>query len=101
MGNIKEAGTLFNELKEKSKKEYVTNTLIGLSSAYLGDLDEAFDYFQKGYDDPEPFLLSLKYVTWVPVSLKADPRFKELLKKIGFPVNREETKNPGKLFASN
>ena len=101
MGNIKEAGTLFNELKEKSKKEYVTNTLIGLSSAYLGDLDEAFDYLQKGYDDPEPFLLSLKYVTWVPVSLKADPRFKELLKKIGFPVNREETKNPGKLFASN
>ena len=101
MGNIKEAGTLFNELKEKSKKEYVTNTLIGLSSAYLGDLDEAFDYFQKGYEDPEPFLLSLKYVTWVPVSLKTDPRFKELLKKIGFPVNREETKNPGKLFASN
>ncbi len=84
-GDVEKAHVLFNQLKEKSEKEYVTNTLIGLSSAYLGDFDEAFNYFQKGYDDPEPFLLSLKYGTWVPSSLKADPRYKELLKTISFP----------------
>jgi hypothetical protein len=30
-------------------------------------------------------LLSLKYEHWVPAALKADPRFKVLLDKIGFP----------------
>ena len=101
IGNIEKARTLFGELKEKSEKEYVTNTLIGLTAAYLGDFDEAFEYFQKAYDDPEPVLLSLKHEPWIPSSLKADPRYHELLKKIGFPDILEKTKTMDKILTSN
>ncbi len=36
IGNIEKARTLFGELKEKSEKEYVTNTLIGFNSSIPG-----------------------------------------------------------------
>jgi adenylate cyclase len=85
MGRFEEAGKLFAEVKKRSESQYMPNTLMGLSSAYLGDLDEAFRYFQKAFDEPESILLSLKYEPWVPSSLKADPRYQVLLKNIGFP----------------
>ncbi len=85
IGDFEKARILLNELKEKSKKEYVASTLTGISLAYLGDLDEAFIYFKKAFDDREPVLLSIKHEHWVPSSLKADPRYDELLKSIGFP----------------
>jgi TolB-like protein/class 3 adenylate cyclase/Tfp pilus assembly protein PilF len=89
-GDIEKAKTLFEELLQRSKKEYATNTLIGLTYAYLDNLDEAFKYLQKGYDDPEPLLLSLKYESWVPAQLKSDPRYGILIKKINFPEKAEK-----------
>jgi hypothetical protein len=78
-----------NEVKERSCTEYVANTLKALSAAYLNELDEAFDYLEKAYDDRDPVLLMLKYEWWVPKSLREDKRFENMLNRIGFPrVNR-------------
>jgi adenylate cyclase len=85
--NFADARLLMNELKERSSKEYIANTFTGLSAAYLNDLDEAFYYLQKAYDDRDPIILTLKYESWVPENLRSDHRFKELLDKIGFPDN--------------
>ena len=79
------ARRIMNELREKAKKEYVSFTLLGLSAAHLDDLDEAFEYFSKACEEHEPLLLSLKYQSWVPDSLKEDPRFQKVLDTIGFP----------------
>jgi pentatricopeptide repeat protein len=95
MGNFEKASKLFNEVKKKSENQYIPNTLMGLSSAYLGDFNEAFRYFKKAYDDPESILLSLKYEPWVPSSLKADPRYNVLLKDIGFPEDSIQDKKRG------
>jgi len=91
--NTEKASQLFNEVKRKSESEYMPNTLMGLTSAYLGDFDEAFRYLKKAYDDPEAILLSLKYEPWVPSSLKADPRYHALLKNIGFPEDSTQDRN--------
>lgn len=83
--NFAEARALMNELKERSSKEYIANTFTGLSAAYLNDVDEAFDYLQKAFDDRDPIILTLKRESWVPDNLRSDPRFTELINKIGFP----------------
>lgn len=84
-GRSDAARILMNELKERSKSEYVANALTALSAAYLNDLDEAFGYLEKAYNDRDPILVMLKYEQWVPAILRADPRFQIFLDRIGFP----------------
>lgn len=84
-GNFKEAQALMNELKERSGTEYIGCTYFGLSAACLGDMDTAFEYLEKAYIDRDPILISIKYSPYVPVLLRNDPRFQNLLDRIGFP----------------
>ncbi len=83
--NFAEAGTLMEELKTRSAFEYIGCTYFALSAAYLGDVNTALDYLEKGYDDRDPILISIKYSPYVPTSLRNDPRFQNLLDRIGFP----------------
>ena len=82
---FKKARELMEEQKQRAEHEYIASTLTGIPSAYLDDLDEAFNYLNKAYADKEPLLLSLKYQAFIPDNLRADKRFKSLLEKIGFP----------------
>ena len=84
-GNVDKARSLMNELKERAGKEYIANTFTGLSAAYLGDLDEAFDYLEKAYDDRDPILLDMRYEKWGPPEFRNDPRFQKIIERIGFP----------------
>jgi adenylate cyclase len=84
-GNTEQANIYFDELKQRSSKEYVSSTLLGLCAAYLNDADTAFEYLEKANADLEPILLSIKYEPWVPSLLKDDPRHQSLLNKIGYP----------------
>ncbi len=84
-GQFDKARILMNELKERSKSEYLSKALTALSAAYLNDMDEAFDYLEKAFDDWDPSLILLKYEPWVPEVLRADPRFQKILDRIGFP----------------
>lgn len=85
IGRFDKARELMSELKERSQSEYVANTFTALSAGYLNDLDEAFNYLEKAYDDRDPVLIMLKYEQWVPAALREDPRFQQLLDRIGFP----------------
>jgi TolB-like protein/class 3 adenylate cyclase/Tfp pilus assembly protein PilF len=84
-GQSDKAHVLMNELKERSESEYLSNALTAVSAAYLNDLDEAFDYLEKAFDDRDPSLILLKYEPWVPEVLRADTRFQKVLDRIGFP----------------
>jgi len=79
------AHELMKELKGRALNEYIGYTLTGIALAHLDELDEAFEYLEKAFAEKEPILLSLKYQHWVPESLKEDPRYEVLLKRIGFP----------------
>jgi pentatricopeptide repeat protein len=84
-GNFEEANNLMNELKERSNTEYIAGTYAGVSAAYLHEIDDAFDYLEKAYFDYDANLIQLKYAPYVPPLLRNDPRFQNLLERIGFP----------------
>jgi adenylate cyclase len=84
-GQFDKARVMMNELKERSKSEYLSSTLTALSAAYLNNLDESFEYFEKAFDERDPTLILIKYEPWVPKNLRADPRFQKILDRIGFP----------------
>ncbi len=84
MGNQDKVYELMNELKEKSLKEFVASVFIAMSVAHLDNLDEAFEYLEKAYNERDPLILTLQYGPWVPEALKNDPRFQKLLNRIGF-----------------
>jgi len=84
--NFEEARKLMDELKTRSETEYITPTYLGIAQAWLGDLDAAFDLFEKGYDDLDPNMTQLKYSPYGPAALRNDPHFQNLLNKIGFPA---------------
>lgn len=85
MKDFKNANIIMDELKERALNEYISCTLMDLSSAYLNNIDEAFIYLNQAYDNYESFLISIKYEPWVPAILKSDPRYHALLNKIEYP----------------
>jgi adenylate cyclase len=88
-GEFEKANSLFDQLKERFETEYVSSTLMGLSSAYMNDLDGAFKHFEKAYNDFESLIVSLKYENWVPETLVSDERYQSLLEKIGYPKRKD------------
>jgi adenylate cyclase len=83
-GRKDQAYLLMNELKEKSKTEYVAPAFTAISAAYLNDVDEALDYLENAYAERDPILLVLKHARWVPSNLRTDSRFQSFLNRIGF-----------------
>jgi TolB-like protein/Tfp pilus assembly protein PilF len=69
---------------EKDKNAYLPGFRIAIDYARLQDKDKAFEYLNKAYDQREPQIAELKIR--LPFNfLRDDPRFKELVKKVGFP----------------
>lgn len=83
MGNFKEAQALMEELERRANTEYIAGTHLGLSAAWLGDLEKALTYLEGAYQDHDPTLITIKMDPNVPASLRNAPQFKNLLDRIG------------------
>lgn len=88
-GNIEKGMVLMNELKERSRSEYIPHAFTGISAAYLNHFDEAFNYLDKAYQERDPISLLLNYANWVPPLFRDDPRFSRFLERIGLPENKK------------
>jgi len=84
-GHAEQGRIMMNELKERSKTEYLAMALTALSAAYLGDMDLAYEYLEQAYTERDPSLIMLKYEPWMPDFLKDDPRFQKFLDRMHFP----------------
>ena len=81
-GRRGEAQQVINRLLERSKHSYVAPYYIALVYTGLGEKDEAFDWLEKAYEERESYFNLFK-VEPVFDSLRSDPRFLGLLKRIG------------------
>lgn len=69
---------------EKDKNAYLPAFRISETYARLQDKDKAFEYLNRAYDQREPQIAELK-IRLPFAFLRDDPRFKELVRKVGIP----------------
>jgi DNA-binding winged helix-turn-helix (wHTH) protein/tetratricopeptide (TPR) repeat protein len=83
-GQRAEAETLLNILEEISQRKYVSPYSMLVIHLALGPLDRVFEILEQLYEERNDWLVWLK-VSPELKSLRDDPRFKNLLRRIGFP----------------
>jgi len=83
-GRRAEAEKLLNELTQLSKQRYVSPTAIAVVHIGLGDWDQAFEWLEKAYRERSN---SMVYLRVDPLfdPLRSDPRFVDLVRRVGFP----------------
>ncbi len=84
-GKKAEAEKVLEQLKQLSKRRYVASYEIAVVCAGLGQTDQTFAWLEKAYDTRDSsWLLDLN---WDPrfEPLHSDPRFKDLLRRLGLP----------------
>ena len=83
-GKSAEARKVLNEVIEQSKRRYVSWFDIAAIYAGLDEKDQAFACLEKAYEQHGARLVHLKLVPLLD-PLRSDPRFQDLLRRIGLP----------------
>ncbi|MGB7063270.1 MAG: protein kinase [Candidatus Zixiibacteriota bacterium] len=81
-GKRDEAEKVLDQLHELSKQRYVSPFYIALIYVGIGQKDQAFEWLEKAYDEHDHALETLKVDPMLD-SVRSDPRFTELLKRMG------------------
>jgi non-specific serine/threonine protein kinase len=79
-----EARTILEEVEKNWKPDGASSFLIASLQATLGDNDAAFEWLEKAFQERASFLYTLK-VSPAFSGLHKDPRFDDLVKRIGIP----------------
>ncbi|HTG95135.1 MAG TPA: protein kinase [Pyrinomonadaceae bacterium] len=83
-GHISDAKKELEELKRLRKTEYIPAVSLAVICAGLGERDEALSWLEKAFEE-RAFQMQLLQLDPRLESLRDDPRFKELVRKVGFP----------------
>ena len=83
-GYISEAKKELEELKRLRKTEYIGAVNLAYICAGLGERDEALSWLEKGFEE-RAFQMQFLQLDPRWDNLRDDPRFKELVRKVGFP----------------
>jgi serine/threonine-protein kinase len=83
-GKRDEAQKELARLKEIAQHKYVPAYQIAAIYAGLGEKDQAFAWLDKAYDERSDLLVNLKREQKFDV-LRSDPRFSDLLRRVGLP----------------
>ena len=82
-GNREAAEKELAELRELSKQKYVPAVYSAFIYVVLDDLDNAFEWFQKACEERSSYLIFLNVQPSLS-NLRADPRYQDLVKRVGF-----------------
>ena len=83
-GKRAEAQAVLAELLKISTERYVPPYTIALIYNGLGERDEALAWLARGFEQRDPFMTFLKVEPkWN--NLRDDPRFQDLLRRVGLP----------------
>ncbi len=83
-GKQAEARGLLEELLKLSAERYVPPYNMALFYNGLGERDKTLEWLERAYQERDPKLVFLKVdAKWN--NLREDPRFQDLLRRVGFP----------------
>jgi TolB-like protein/Flp pilus assembly protein TadD len=83
-GQPARAREALRNLQHLSTKRYVGASLFAIVYCGLGEKDKAFEYIERGFQQRDPLLTRMK-LDPVTLPIRSDPRFAELLRRVGFP----------------
>jgi DNA-binding winged helix-turn-helix (wHTH) protein/tetratricopeptide (TPR) repeat protein len=84
-GKTNKAQRVLAELKEQSKRRYISPFNIAIIYVALGEKDQAFEWLEKAYDERSLWMVFLKVDPRLD-SLRATPDFANLLRRMGLPT---------------
>ena len=70
--------------KESAKSDYVPPVLVAKSCVRVGDKECAFEWLERGFDERDDLMVNLK-VEPVFDGIRSDPRFQDLVRRVGIP----------------
>ena len=82
-GKRARAQKILEEFEEKARREYVPPLALAMAHMAVGDLDGTFAWLDKMYEERAPWLIFMNEHPRYD-RLRGDPRFQQLLRKIGF-----------------
>ncbi len=82
LGNKDEALAVLEDFKEKSLHQYVDPYTFAIIYAGLGEIDMTFKSLDRAYQERSLRLVDYVYVTPFFDSIRSDPRFESLIKKL-------------------
>jgi serine/threonine protein kinase/Tfp pilus assembly protein PilF len=84
MGKSNEARKILDDLTKASKQSYFPAYLFGVIHVALGENEQGLAWLEVAYTHRDPYLVHLKKdAAFDPV--RSDPRFQDLLRRVGFP----------------
>ena len=84
-GKGAEATAVHEEMVARSAHAHIQPSMLALSAAAAGKMDEAVSHAQRGYEERDPFLMVLARIWPHYDRLRADSRFKKIIEQIGYP----------------
>jgi tetratricopeptide (TPR) repeat protein len=81
-GHDAHATGMLADLVARERTVYVQPAVVAIAYAVVGQLDEAFQWLERGYRERDPMLAMLNYWEASP-ALRADPRLRALIRRVG------------------
>ncbi len=105
LGNKVEAEKMLDRLLEMRKTRYVTPFCIARVYSGLGENDQAFEWFEKSFEERNGEMVALKSETQAYLlgsKIIQDPRFQDLIRRVGLPIQptNEIPEAPTVMFSS-
>jgi len=82
-GQPAKAREVIRNLQRLSTRRYVGAANFAIVYCGLGEIDHALEWIERGYQQRDPLLTRMKFHP-VTVPLRSDPRFAELVRRVGF-----------------
>jgi TolB-like protein/DNA-binding winged helix-turn-helix (wHTH) protein len=70
--------------KESAKSNYVPSVLVAEACVRVGDKECVFEWLERGFEERDDLMINLK-VEPAFDSLRSDPRFQDLVRRVGIP----------------
>ena len=83
-GRKREAMKLIDELRERARKQHISDSLFAEAYIGMGQRDEAMAWLERAYEQHDQWMVYIKsYPGWD--ALRSEPRFHTLVRRMNFP----------------
>ena len=86
-GKMSQAKRYLEELKNAASRRHVSPYFLAVAHVGMGEIETAFAWLEDAYRERSGWLVNLNIDPAID-PLRSDPRFKDLLRRVGLPIKR-------------